>query len=87
MSAVKNALVTFSTKTVSLLFKNVCKVLGIGCLDLLPNAFWSLDVFQILSTRKRLLQKNIQSHKLQYNSLLELFLDSSENSLKMGRIL
>ena len=39
ISADKNALVTFLTKLVSLLFKNVCKVWVIRFSDLLPHTF------------------------------------------------
>ena len=42
----KNALVTFSTKSVLLLLKNVCEVCGISSSDLLPNAFWCLKAFK-----------------------------------------
>ena len=65
MSADKNVLVTFSTKSLLLLLKNVLEVWGICCLDLL-NAFWCLDVFPWLSTTKLLLQEATQLHNLQY---------------------
>ena len=62
ISADKNALVTFFTKSVLLLLKNVCKVCRISSLDLLSNSFWCLDVFPLLS-RKRLLQETVQLQK------------------------
>ena len=46
ISADKNALVTFSTTSVLLLLKNVCKVCRIISLDLLPNAFLYFYDFQ-----------------------------------------
>ena len=43
--AEKNAVVTFFTKLVLLLLKNVCEVCRIRRSDLLPDAVWCLDVF------------------------------------------
>ena len=59
ISAGKNVLVTFSTKLVLQHLKNVGKVCSITSRDLLSYAFWSLNVFQLLSTRKLLLHETM----------------------------
>jgi len=73
----QNALVTFSTKSVSLLFKNVCEVWGISCSDLLPSAFWCLDVFRWLS---------IWLWLLHHNHLIALGMVISTNVQKLADI-
>ena len=45
---------------------------------LLPNTFWFLDVFRLLSSRKGFFQETMQLHKLPYNSFFGFFINISE---------
>ena len=74
----KIALVTFLTKLVLFFLENFYS--GISSSDLPPHAIWCLDVCRWLSTRERLLQEIVELHKLQYNLLLGLFINSSGKS-------